>query len=382
MGPRTSVADPSPGSSTIPGAVISHSHTSPRSPTATVPYVPSSSSSLATALSSATTLAAITLPALSTVLQESPLATTTAVAGSEAKVIVVVTTTVAAHLATATATPMGPQYSRPQNWTPGFTAFVVMASVLAGCTSLVIVWFLWQTNRNKPHAGDMEGGVKSPHLPGMVAAGQRLEGGRAGGRWSILSGSELYGSEPGAGDGQGISRSATASSGGSAPRGSASDAEDRVSSSAGASSYLSAAEYKELDGKSICSTSSSSSSENDGPHSPTNTLAPLSFNPGQILINPGTTPTTAVSAINASTTESSRIWENRALGGPGCFVSSCRHPFSGEDMSPALVLEHKEAGDPGRSFTGPEKRVERRPVPRITGSLQERLLGKYPARWG
>lgn len=382
------LASPSPGLSTIPGALISHSHASPGSPAATAtatPYVPGSSQrlSLPTALSSATTLAAIALPVLSTVLQESPLATTMPVAESGVGAIVVITTTVAAHLGTTAAasrpTPAGPQYSRHPYWTPSFTAFVVMVSLLVGCISLTIVWFLWRMNRNEPDFDDMEEGVKSPRLPGAVAAGQRLEGGRP---WSIISSSssEVYGSEPGAG--RGIGRSTTASSGNPAPRGSAIDAGDRGSSSAGASSsYLSAVEYNELDSESICS---SSSSENGGPHSPISVLAPLSFGPGQMLINSdNTTPTIAASAINASTAESSRVRENRALGEPDCLVSSCRHPLSGDGtVGPVLVLGHREAGGPGCGSTGPEGCVGRHSVPQVTGSLQERLLGKYPARWG
>lgn len=359
------------GLSTLPGAVDSHPHASPS-------VVSSPSLSLPVALLSSTTLAVTTLPVLSSILQKSSLAVTTTAAGSGAKVVVVVTTTVAAHLsATATPTPT-PAYSEPSNWTPSYTAFVVMASLSAGVISLAVVWCLWQRTRNKPDVSDMEGGMKRLRLPEIVAAGQRSE--ETG--WSILGEGEV-----GGGERQSISRSATASSGNSAPCGSVSDgAGDHDSSS---SSYISAVEYNGLDGESIHSnqsTTPSSYSESDGPLNRTSLLrSPPSSNPGQTLINPFefqlplTISTTAVSAGDVG---SNCIWETRALGGSD-FVSPRRHPLSGDDTaSPAFVLEHKATGHSVRGVTGPGERVGQRSVPQITGSLQERLLGKYPARWG
>lgn len=359
------------GLSTLPGAAVSHPHASPS-------VVSSPSLSLPAALLSSTTLAVTTLPVLSSILQKSSLAATTTAAGSGVKVIVVVTTTVAAHLsATATPTPT-PAYSEPSNWTPSYTAFVVMASLSAGVISLAVVWCLWQRTRNKPDVSDMEGGMKRLRLPEIVAAGQRSE--ETG--WSILGEGEV-----GGGERQGISRSATASSGNSAPCGSVSDgAGDHDSSS---SSYISAVEYNGLDGESIHSnqsTTPSSYSESDGPLNRTSLLrSPPSSNPGQTLINPFefqlplTISTTAVSAGDVG---SNCIWETRALGGSD-FVSPRRHPLSGDDTaSPVFVLEHKATGHSVRGVTGPGERVGQRSVPQITGSLQERLLGKYPARWG
>lgn len=366
---------------TLPGAVVSHPYAPP-------PVVSSPSLSLPAALLSSTTLAVTTLPVLSSILHKSSLVVTTTAAGSGAKVVVVVTTTVAAHLsATATPTPTPtPAYSEPSNWTPSYTAFVVMASLSAGVISLAVVWCLWQRSRNKPDVSDMEGGMKRLRLPEIVAAGQQSEetGYIAGARrgWSILGEGEVYGGER-----QSIDRSATASSGNSAPCGSVSDGtRDHDSSS---SSYISAVEYNGLDGESIHSnqsTTPSSYSESDGPLNRTSLLrSPPSSNPGQTLINPFefqlplTISTTAVSAGDVG---SNCILETRALGGSD-FVSPRRHPLSGDDTaSPVFVLEHKATGHSVRGVTGPGERVGQRSVPQITGSLQERLLGKYPARWG
>lgn len=387
--PPTAVATSGHGLSTLPGAVVSHPHVSPGSPPATAPYVSSPSLSHSVALSSI--LAVTTLPVLSTILQKSSLAVTTTAAGSGAKVIVVVTKTVVAHLS-ATATPT-PAYSKPPNWTPTYMAFVVVASLSAGVISLVVVWCLWRKNgNNQPDAGDMEGGMKKLRLPEIVAAGQRSEEtgyiAGAGRGWSILSVGEV-----GGGERQGISRSVTASSGNSVSCGSVSDsAGDRDSSCAGPSSYISAVEYNEPDGESIHSnqsTTPSSYSESEGLHSPLDRTSllrsPPSSNPGQILINPFEFQlplTISTTAVSASDVESNRIWETRALGGSD-IVSPRRHPLSGDDTtSPMFVLEHKATGHSVRGVTGPGERGGRCSVPQITGSLQERLLGKYPARWG
>lgn len=366
------------GLSTLPGAVVSHPHASP-------PVLSSPSPSLPAALLSSTTLAATTLPVLTPILQTSSLAVATTAAGGT-KVVVVVTTTVAAHLsATATLTPT-PAYSKPPDWTPSYTAFVVMASLSAGVISLVVVWCLWQRSRNKPDVSDMEGGMKRLRLPETVAAGQRSEEtgyiAGAGRGWSILGEGEV-----GGGERQGISRSATASCGNPASCGSVSDgAGDHDSSS---SSYISAVEYNGLDGESIHSnqsTTPSSYSETGGPLNRTSLLrSPPSSNPGQTLINPFEFQlplTISTTAVSASDVGSNCIWETRALGGSD-FVSPRRHPLSGDDTtSPVFVLEHKATGHSVRGVTGPGERVGQRSVPQITGSLQERLLGKYPARWG
>lgn len=333
-----------------------------------------------------------------------------------------VTTTIGAHQnATATALLASSTSAHPEwdYWTHGHTVIAVLAVLATGFLSIGVVVLLWQSNKeNGPGAGDVEEGGRKSRVLGLFAVGQREGNGVIGDSWSVLGGggAEVHGSVQGSnisnsisggGEGQssaqGSSRSSSISSGNSPSRGNgdiADDATDCDNSSAGLSSYVSAVEYRDLSPVGIksvhLSRSTTSSSGPTGPHiifNATSSLDPRYMpspsGPSQIAINPFALqlpdPTAAASAGSVNAVEPNRFREIRELGGYRLFPS--RHsPLSGQSGSstvgPVLVLELKATGESVRGTTGPEELTGQVHVPWTTGSLQERLLGKYPARWG
>lgn len=342
------------------------------------------------------------------------------------KVVVTVTTTIGAHQSVTTTALLASSTSAHLewgDWTYGYRIIVVLAVLAAGFLAVGAVVFLWQGNKERGlgAGGDVEEGDRRRRVLELVAVGQREGSGVICDGWSVLGGgrgAEVHGgvqgssrsnSTSGEGEGQSSaqwssSRSSSISSGNSSSRGNGDvtdNAADGDNSNAGSSSsYVSAVEYRDLSPAEIksvhLSRSTTSSSGPTGPYTifnPTSSLdpwyTPSSSGPSKIVINPFALqlpdPAAAASAGSASAVEPNGFRETRELGGYRPFPS--RHsPSSGRSGSntvgPVLALELKAIGESVRGATGPEQHTGQLYVPWTTGSLQERLLGKYPARWG
>lgn len=332
-------------------------------------------------------------------------------AGNGGKTVVTITTTVAAHRsATATALLPGSTSAWPEDlrrpgwdyWTLGHRVIVVLSVFVAGILiAAILVWF-WQVSwgGKGPASRNVERGRKSRRILKSAAVDQRIEGMGGGGEarngWSILGGDERQGSA------QGSSRCTSGPSGNSISRsiGDAimDDAVERGRSSDSASSYASAVEYKNLGPAGIepvyLSRSTTSSSGPTGPRAlfdPTSSLDLRNIHPssglGQISANPlvlRLLDTTAASTGSANAVAPDSVREIQVLGSCRPFQSR-RNPLTTQlgngTVSPVLELELGVTGYV-RGATGPEEHVGQPYVPWATGSLQERLLGKYPARWG
>lgn len=290
-------------------------------------------------------------------------------------------------------------------------SFVVAVVVLVAVGVLVVVWRVmkhWESARVRVGGGggdgcggccDVEKGkIGRCRLPG--ASSRKGDNGGIGIHSSCLSGSTLSVSEASGGHERGEggdpsgaaedSGGALSSSGGATPTAFSANtvvddptAGNRDSSSTGKSSYVSAAEYSDPDNGFVCTTIS----EPSGSHTFTN--SPGTYEPGQLLVSPLPETTASDESVNAAVhvhwhAASSR---GRALDGCGAAVPSWhRQPLgqsstsSSSAMSPVPAPEHTAARGDTLGCEGED--TVRDSAPQGYGSLQERLAGKYPPRWG
>lgn len=291
----------------------------------------------------------------------------------------------------------------------------MLAVLAAGILSIGVVVLLWQSKKeSRPGADDVEGGDRERRVLGSFAGSQRDGdgvvgddglGGRGAEVHRSVRGSSRSNSTLGGGEGQisaqGSTRSSSISSGNSSSRGNgdvADGAADCDNNSTSSSSYVSAVEYRELSPVGIksvhLSRSTTSSSGPTGPHiifNPTSSLdpryTPSSSGPSQTAIDPFAPQLPnpiAASAGSVKAVEPNRLQEIRELDNyrPTPSRHSPLSGRSGNNIAPVLVLELVPTGESVRGTTGPEEPTGQVYVPWTTGSLQERLLGKHPARWG